>query len=83
MEDKEGKMELEFVKLENGIDYAIIETLIVNNNKYFILANENDEEDVTIRKVIIEDGKECMIKLDNEEEFNNVMLAFINNKADK
>lgn len=70
-------MILDYIMLENNINYAVVDTLMINENKYLFLANENDETDVTIRKVIIKDNKEYITKLDNDDEFALVMDDFI------
>ena len=70
-------MILDYITLENNINYAVVNTLIVNENKYLFLANENDETDDTIRKVIKKDNKEYITKLDNEDEFSEVMDEFL------
>ena len=70
-------MILDFITLENNIDYAVVDTLMINDNKYLFLAKENDKTDVTIRKVIVKDNKEYITKLDSDDEFANVMDGFI------
>lgn len=59
------------VTLENGKEYIIINQVKLNNN-YLILVNTNDYKDFAIRK---EENNE-LIGLNNEIEFNNVLLAF-------
>ena len=71
-------MTLDYITLENNIDYAVVDTLIVNDNKYLFLANENDEQDFTVRKVVSKDNQEYIRKLDSNEEFDNIMDVFFN-----
>jgi len=70
------KVEVNVITLDNGVDYMIVDALKVNDNNYFFLVNENDKMDFCIRKVIKENDKEYLVKLDSEEEFEDVMLAF-------
>lgn len=72
-------MEVNVITLENGHDYMIVDAIEINNDKYLFLANEDNDIDMCIRKVILKDGKDYLIKLDNDEEFDEVMTAF-NNK---
>ena len=44
-------MELYTIKLEDDKEYYIIDTIVNDNNKYLILAND-ETDDFTIRKVI-------------------------------
>jgi len=69
-------VEVNCVTIENGREYIIIDAIVIENNKYLVLANETDEFDKCIRKVIVEDGKEYITKLDTEEEFDEVMKEF-------
>lgn len=68
-------MDVNVIALD-GIEYLIIDALEIDDNKYLILANEKDDLDMCIRKVIIEDGKEFLDKLEDEEEFEKVMTSF-------
>lgn len=71
------KIEINVITLENGIDYLIIDTIINNENKYLFLAQENNDLDMCIRKVIKkEDNEEYLVKLDNDDEFEEVMTLF-------
>jgi len=69
-------VEVNVITLENGKDYLIVEALEVNNNRYLFLVNEDDEQDSCIRKVITENNEEYLIKLDDKEEYENVMTTF-------
>ena len=68
-------IEIYKLKLENGKDYVIIDTIMNDSNKYLILVNE-ESDDLTVRKVVINNGKECFTKLDNRDEFEIVMTLF-------
>ena len=71
-------MEVNVITLEDNLNYIITDTLENNNGKYLLLANEKDNEDIKFRKVIEKEGKEFLVKLDNDEEFDEVMFTFLN-----
>ena len=74
---EQDKIEINVIKLENNLNYLIIDTILdENNNKYLFLAEENNSKDIRIRKVIMEDNKEYLVKLDSDEEFEAVMTLF-------
>lgn len=60
----------------DNVNYLIMDTLDIKNNKYYYLVNENDATDIYIRKVVNEDNQEYIVNLDNEEELNEVMKIF-------
>ncbi len=65
--------DLEYITLENGIDYFIIDEITENNTTYLYLTNENDEKDFCIRKM----GQDNeVLKLDNANEFDKALLYF-------
>ncbi len=68
-------MEVNVIEIDNK-NYYILETLEIDNNKYFILANENDKKDFCVRKVIKENNQEFLVKLENAEELDKVLLHF-------
>ena len=72
-------MKLNFVTLENGIDYMIMQEITNGNIKYLYLVNENDENDFCIRKVIIEDNDKMLSALDSEEELKLALDLFKSN----
>lgn len=80
-------MNVNIVTLEDGKDYMIIYALDTENGKYIFMAEENNPKNLNLRKVIKkDDGKEYLVKLANEEEFDEVMIAFsaeFNKKEDK
>ncbi len=76
-------MELDFITLEDDNNYAIIDTIEVNNNRYLFLADANEFTKITVRKVIREEGKEYLVKLDDEEEFDSVMSFYNEVKGGK
>ncbi len=75
-------IDVNVITLEDNLEYMIINTIVKNNNKYVFLANVDDEKKLCIRKVISEDGKEYLVKLDSDEEFAEVLTEF-NDKYNK
>lgn len=72
------KIEVNVITLENNRDYEIIDTIKIDDKKYLILSNEEDDNDICVRKVIVEGGREYITKLDNKEELEEVMTNFYN-----
>ena len=71
-------MNIDVIKLENGKEYGIIDTLTHNNSNYLVLANILDNNDFCVRKVIEKEGREVIIKLNNQNEFEEIMEMFYN-----
>ena len=69
-------MKANIITLENGKNYAVIDTLEDNANRYLFFVNENDGIDVGVRKVVKKDNKEYITKLDSREELERVMLLY-------
>ena len=72
----EDNIEVNVIRLEDNVDYMIVSAITENNNKYFLLAKEDSPKEILLRKVIVEDGKEYLVKLDNDDEFDEVMTLF-------
>lgn len=72
MEEKEYNV----ITLENGIEYTEIFRLDNEGNTYIVLSNLDNPEDFCIRKLIIKDGEDYIVGLENEEEFNKVFKIF-------
>ena len=68
--------EIELVTLEDNLDYVILADLILDNNRYMVLSKEDDPNVVAIRKVISEDDKEYLVKINTEIE-NKVKEKFV------
>ncbi len=66
-----------------SINYYIVETIEIDMGKYFVLVNESNNEDVCIRKVIVENNQEYLVKLDNEEELVSVLQKFVDKYIEK
>ncbi len=68
-------MDAYVMTLEDGKDYYIIDTIVINSNKYLIFAKDNNE--YAVRKVVMDNGKEAITKLDDNHEYDEVMLEFV------
>lgn len=64
------------ITLEDGIEYAIIDEIKADTIKYVYLSNINDDEDICIRKVIVENNEEILIGLDNDSELELALMLF-------
>lgn len=73
--------EIELVTLEDNLDYVILADLILDNNRYMVLSKEDDPNVVAIRKVISEDDKEYLVKINTEIE-NKVKEKFVRDFID-
>ena len=67
---------MECVVLDDGIEYLIVDTEVIDNTEYTLFANVNDEEDICFRKTSIENGERYFVGLDDEKEFEKVLLVF-------
>ena len=64
-------MKIDMLKIDDN-SYYIVNELNFNNYIYLFLINNQDKNDVIIRKKIIENNEEYIIGLENEEEFEQV-----------
>lgn len=74
-------MEVKSYKLENDNYYNEIDQVYYNDIKYMLLANENDINDICIRKMIIIDNDEYISTIE-EKEFNKVREILIDKNKD-
>lgn len=70
------KVLINIVTLENGIDYDVILTIEDGNKNYIVLSNVSDHNDIAIRRILENDDKEYLEKLDSEEEFEKIINLF-------
>lgn len=66
----------ESIILDDGIEYIILNSEVIDNIKYTLFVNINDDSDICFRKTIIKDGEEYFVGLDDEEEFKKILLKF-------
>ena len=60
----------------NGSFYYIANKLFFNNYEYLFLINEQDKNDIIVRKKYIENSEEYIVGLDNEIEFEMIMKEY-------
>lgn len=75
--------EINIVVLEDGLEYAVIDEIKHNDNKYIYLTNVNDVEDFCIRKIIVENNEQFIIGLEDEKEFDLALMLFAKNHKDE
>lgn len=63
-------------------DYYELDKKIVNGNIYSLLVNEDDENDYFIRKLVIEEGTEYYVGLEDEVEFYKAVYGFVSGTTD-
>ena len=66
---------MDFITLEDGLEYAIVDEIIIDSIKYLYLVDENRGK-VELRKL---DNEEDLIKVENKEEYNKALAAFAKN----
>lgn len=69
-------MEVDVIKLENNLEYAIFDTIQNGDNKYLFLGNLQDASDLKVRKVVKKEEREYLRKLDDKLELEEVMTLF-------
>ena len=74
--------EVNTVILENGLEYIEVDELIYNDTKYILLSNYENIKDSCIRKIVIKDKQEYFSKINDDDEYKNVLKLFLEkNKA--
>lgn len=69
-------MELYSIKLEDGKDYYIIDTIVDGEDRYAVFADE-ENSNFLVRKVVFHEGEDCFTTLDSKDEYNKVMILFL------
>lgn len=69
--------DLNMVTLENGVEYAEVDSLVYNDTKYILLANIKNVKDSCIRKLSLEDNKEYLLRLTDDNEFDLILDLFM------
>lgn len=62
--------------LDDGIEYVIYDTEIINDIEYTLFVNVNDDTDICFRKVKTINDEKYFVGLDDEKEFEKVLLKF-------
>ena len=74
-------IEVNAYMLENNLFYNEIDYVFYNNIKYMLLVNENDINDICIRKIKIINNEEYISVIDDDE-FAKVSEILINKNKD-
>lgn len=74
--------DINVVTLEDGIEYAIIDEIELEDKKYLYLSNINNDSDICIRKVVTIGDEEFIIGLSDENEFELALTTFTKNHKD-
>ena len=64
------------IVLDDGIEYLIYDNEIIDNNKYTLFVNVTDDSDICFRKIITKNNEEFYVGLDDDHEFEKVLLHF-------
>lgn len=64
------------IVLDDGIEYLIYDTETLDNIEYTLFVNTNDDSDICFRKTILKNNEELFIGLDDDNEFEKVLLHF-------
>ena len=67
---------MQTIILDDGIEYVIYDTEIINDIEYTLFVNINDDTDICFRKVKIINEEKYFVGLDDEKEFEKVLLKF-------
>ena len=65
-------IEIDFITLEDGLEYAIVDEIVIDDVKYLYLVEEKTNK-VELRKL---DSNEDLIKVDDQQEYNVAIIEF-------
>lgn len=71
--------EVDVVSLEDGNDYIILGETTLNNEKYVLLSQEEDETKICIRKIVYIDNEEYFETVEDNNLVKNIMSKFTKN----
>lgn len=66
-------VEMDFIVLEDDLEYAIVDEITINNVKYIYLINE-DNNTVKLRKL---NEEEDLLEITDSQEHDKAMLEFM------
>lgn len=72
MDTDEEVIEVETIEID-GKEYILAREITIKGTTYVHLINESNPLDMLYRKIVIEDGKEYLSKLDSEQEYDLVV----------
>lgn len=73
--------EIDTLTLNNGKSYIVTDQIVIENDTYLFLNNENDYSDFCIKKLIPNNNEELQ-GIETKEEFNKVLNAFLEKNKD-
>lgn len=63
---------------DDGSEFVEIDWINYNGNLYSILSLINNPDDFCVKKIINENGKDCILALDSKEEVETILEIFKN-----
>lgn len=69
--------EYNVVTLEDGLEYAEVKKIRYNGILYLFLSSLENDDNFCIRKLVNKNGKQVLIGLDDEAEFNKILSIFV------
>lgn len=69
--------EYNVVTLEDGLEYAEVKKIRYNGILYLFLSSLENDDNFCIRKLVDKNGKQVLIGLDDEAEFNEILSIFV------
>lgn len=67
---------VDVITLEDGLSYVIIDKINHDGITYVYLSNEENIENICVRKINIINGNECLVGLNSPEEFQEALNYF-------
>ena len=67
---------MESIVLDDGIEYLIIKEFIIDNIKYTLFVNIDDDKDICFRKTLTINNEDMYVGLDDDKEFDKVIQYF-------
>lgn len=74
--------EIEYVTLEDGLEYVVIDEIESSDTTYVYLSNADDEKDFCIRKLDKTKNPVMINGLDSDIEFDKALLLFTKKHKD-
>ena len=75
-------IEVKSIRLENDIEYMVIDEIDNATTTYYYLVNIDDEKDFCIRKVEKGNDKQLLVGLDTKQEYDRAILLFSKKNKD-
>ena len=64
------------IVLDDGIEYLIYDTEMIDDKIYTLFVNISDDSDICFRKTILKNNEEFFVGLDDDTEFEKILLHF-------